>query len=185
MNAKLRYGPAAVALSAVLLAGRGGALEVTIDSFTEATDTAVIPAAQILANMQGQSVTATDSGLSTSGPNTVVGGVRKMTVTATLIGPGAQRVVSGIDTSVPDLCFNFTDNADGFDELLYDRGGLGLQNLNLSHALGIQLEVVGSGSASTPYYARRRRGQLRVFAAVQHGCLPFSRSLPDATVPFH
>ena len=80
----------------------------------------------------------------------VVGGVRKLTVTATLVSGMSENVTSGVDPG-GGLCYNSSDNADGQDELVYDRGGLGLQNVNLSHAQGIQVRVFSASPSSIPY----------------------------------
>jgi hypothetical protein len=130
---------------ALLRAVSAHAVEVTIDDFLEATNTQIIPLVQLIAHATGDHTTGTDSGLTGT-----VGGVRKLTVTATLVTGMSENVTSGVDTG-GGLCYNSSNNADGQDELVYDRGGLGLQNLNLSHAQGIQVRVFSASPSSIPY----------------------------------
>jgi hypothetical protein len=145
-----RFGSVALALCiAVWLPKPSGAAEVTIDAFTEATNTKIdmfVP--QMFVNQASPSTMAMDTGLSLT---SVVGGSRKVTLNATFLQDQVDDIIAGVDPSTPDFCYAATDHAIGEFVLLYDRGGLGLQNVNLSHAQGIEIGVLAAGSSATPY----------------------------------
>lgn len=124
-----------------------GAAEVVIDDCSQATNTKFITGTQVEVDMTGQTKTVTDSGLTGT-----IGGVRQLTVTASLVGPAvSEQVVSGIDQGPSRLCYQATQNADGFVELVYDAGGSGLMPGDLHHALGIEVDPFFADMAALPY----------------------------------
>ena len=147
-----RFGSVALAMGVALsLARSATAVEVTIDNFTQATNTAFITFLQVEVDMMtpGLTKTATDSGLTGT-----IGGVRQLTVTATSItGAMSEQVVAGIDAIGPPirLCYQSTQNADGFVELVYDAGGSGVMPGDLHHAMGIEVDPIFADAPSLPY----------------------------------
>lgn len=123
------------------------AAEVVIDDCSQATNTKFILLTQVAVNMTVPTKTATDSGL----PGTI-GGVRQLTVTGTSFGPAvSEQVVSGIDQGPSRLCYQATQNSDGFVELVYDAGGAGLSPGDLHHAMGIEVDPFSADMAALPY----------------------------------
>jgi hypothetical protein len=130
----------------VLACHLADAAEVIVDDFSAADKTKIIADTQILVNTTGQSKTATDFGLSGT-----IGGVRELTVTATVVMGGvSERVLSGVDPG-GGLCYQSTDSADGQVQLVYDGGGAGLSPGDLHHAQGIKIDIAFADAASVPY----------------------------------
>jgi hypothetical protein len=169
-----------VTLATVLplsLAVSAGAVEVTIDSFTQATNTAFITGTQVEVDMTGQSKTATDSGLTET-----IGGVRQLTVTATSVtGAMSEQVVAGSDNSPPRLCYQSTQRADGFVELVYDAGGSGLMPGELYRAKGIELDPIFADAAAVPFSIKVTLvdSANNSASSVQNGALPILTCPPN------
>jgi len=145
-----RFGSATLAMSVGLaLATAASAVEVTIDDFSQATNTAFIFGTQIQVDTTGQIKTVSDSGLTGT-----IGGVRQLTLTAgTIVSGMSEQVVAGIDPVGPPirLCYQSTQNADGLIELLYDAGGAGLMPGDLHHAMGIEIDPLFADPPSLPF----------------------------------
>jgi len=150
MSARLYHIVVAAGLCTLVCAATATpAPAVLIDDFQEATNTKSIPPTQVTETVQGSSTSATDTGL----PG-VVGGVRTVVVSASLIGDPSEYVNAGVDTFSTAICYNSTDNADGSVALIYDKGGLGL-DLDLSEESGLLLIPLGvdpgSGTGEISY----------------------------------
>lgn len=145
-----RFGSVALAMGVALAVARSAtAAEVTIDNFSQATNTAFIFGTQVEVDMTGQSKTVSDAGLTGT-----IGGVRQLTVTASSVtGSMSEQVVAGIDPIGPPirLCYQATQMADGLVELVYDEGGSGLVPGDLHHAMGIEVDPIFADTASIPY----------------------------------
>jgi len=147
MSPRERLAIATLGLCAALaVTARTHAADVTVDDFGEADKTKIIPGMQVVEDTQGESNTATDTNLMG-----VLGGVRELTVFADAINGsgGAEAVNAGVEP-LAGFCYQSSDFADGRVRLLYDRGGLGLLNVDLHHAQGIQIDI-GGDAAAVPY----------------------------------
>lgn len=121
-----------------------------VDDFSQANQTGIFVTLNT-ASGTDPSQSATDSGLSG-----VIGGVRQLTVSAIGLIPGGEEVSAKVDTSVnppitPGLCANSSFEGHGTFELLYDRGGAGL-DADLSQFSGIRIlpNIVDVGLGPVP-----------------------------------
>jgi hypothetical protein len=121
-----------------------------VDNLSEANLTGIFVTLNT-ASGTNPSMSATDSGL-----GGVIGGVRRLTVSAVGLIPGGQEVSAKIDTAVnppitPGLCANSSFDGFGTFELLYDGGGGGL-DADLSQFSGIRIlpSIVDVGVGPVP-----------------------------------
>lgn len=139
MSLAKRCGVVAVMLwASIAVSLRAAAVEVTIDDFSDAQNTLLIPAVQLLQTTVG-SQQQMDSGVTG-----VIGGVRKLTLTASEIDDPNPMNPDNVNVGVVSLFSRFayisSAGADGDFVLLYDRAGFGL-NAVLSHAQGIKIDI--------------------------------------------
>jgi hypothetical protein len=171
MSLRERLGIATLGVFVALaVTARTHAAEVTVDDFGEADKTQIIPGTQVVEDTQGESNTATDTNLMG-----VLGGVRELTVFADMINGGAEEVNAGVEP-LAGLCYQSSDFADGRVGLLYDRGGLGLLNVDLHHAQGIQIDI-GGDAAAVPYVVTVMLTDDQGNTAME------SQTIPDACPP--
>jgi hypothetical protein len=146
-------GWATIALWASIITVGSAAAEVPVDDFTQAAATGMY---LIVDDTSGPMpvATATDSGL-----DGVIGGVRQLTVSTSGAIPMGQNVSAKVDTSVspgltPGVCANSSFSGRGTFDLLYDKGGVGL-DVDLSQFKGIRILPsavdVGVGGAPVSY----------------------------------
>ncbi|MBI4517553.1 MAG: hypothetical protein HY699_17250 [Deltaproteobacteria bacterium] len=133
-------------LVALALVARSAAAEVTIDNFSSAVSTYYVTNTNVAQTVVG-STTVTDPGRAG-----VIGGVRQLTVEAqSLLNiPVPDYIVSGVEPIGTFLEYNSTVNGDGRIELLYDRGGVGL-NAHLGRAFGILVAIINADASAPPY----------------------------------
>jgi len=128
--------------SLIVAAARATALaEVTIDDFSSAVTTIEPPG--ITQAVVGSTTVSDGPGLSG-----VIGGVRRLTVTATSLKV-LDSVTAGVAPLATVLDYNSSAAANGKIQLDYDAGGTGL-TANLSAAAGIRLLVIGTDTSSLP-----------------------------------
>lgn len=121
----------AVVLACLVCAHPARAAEEIIDGFTAAVNTAY----PIQRNVLGSTVEI-DQNLAT-----VIGGVRQLTVSATVLtAPGADNIVAGVAPMSALLNSNTSAGAAGAVDVLYDRNGSGL-NAFLEFAMGIEVQI--------------------------------------------
>lgn len=141
MQIDKRLSIAATVLGAVLSAAPAHAFLRLIDHFREAVTTKLPPG--ITQNTVGSSPTIVDSGL----PG-VLGGVRKLTVTATSL-IFFDSVTAGAGLAGDYFDYSSSVTASGRFDLLYDGGGSGL-NLSLVGAEFFEIQMTDADAAAVP-----------------------------------
>jgi hypothetical protein len=127
--------------AAIALATAAPAL--VIDDFTDTAGSALSTGIK-------QSTVGSKTIVDGPGLHGVVGGVRRMTLTATVTDlPGAEAVTVHIVHAGSRVSYGSSLGAVGQLQLLYDAGGAGL-GANLSSATGIVVDIVAVDAAAMP-----------------------------------